>query len=322
MNAMRRKQKGPVQKTLNRMTGVPLFLSLLLCLNGCDQVEAPRPPNPTSSASASSLPNDPPRQVDLSFGVYTSDKPSTMYKKFKPLLVGLETRIAAHLNRPTSIRLRVFKTYALARQALVDGKVDLARFGPASYVIAHRANPKIQLLAIEQRKGKLKFYGNIVVLDKSPIKKVEDLKGHTFAFGDKTSTIGRYLAQLTMMKSGVQMKDLKGHEYLGRHDKVVAAVALGQFDAGAAKASTVKKHKGKALRVINKFENVTKPWVAASTLETKTVTALRKALLGTTEKQQLKPLSKSATGFSPPNDKLYDVIRQAIDQSKAFEGPK
>jgi len=242
-----------------------------------------------------------------------------MYKKFKPLLEEVELRMQKSMGRSVDVKLRIFKTYDLAREALVSGEVGFARFGPASYVLARQKNPKIALLAIEQRKGKLKFYGTIVVSEASPIKTVADLKGRSFAFGDRSSTIGRYLAQLEMMKAGLRLGDLSKHEYLGRHDKVVASVALGTFDAGAAKESTVKKHKGKPLRVLKRFDNVTKPWVASSSLKPAVVEALRGALLGITDKKLLKPLSKSATGFSPPDDKLYDVIRDAIRESAKFE---
>ncbi|MFP6687465.1 MAG: PhnD/SsuA/transferrin family substrate-binding protein [Polyangiaceae bacterium] len=288
----------------------------LLC--ACGNSAAPDGVTAPVSSSASSPAESTPA-LELSFGVYTSDKPSTMYKKFKPLLEEVEQRMQKSMGRSVDVKLRIFKTYDLAREALVSGEVGFARFGPASYVLARQKNPKIALLAIEQRKGKLKFYGTIVVPETSPIKTVADLKGRSFAFGDKSSTIGRYLAQLEMMQAGLQLSDLSRHEYLGRHDKVVAAVALGTFDAGAAKESTVKKHMGKPLRVLKRFDNVTKPWVASSVLEPAVNEALRGALLAITDKKLLKPLSKSATGFSPPDDKLYDVIRDAIRESAKFE---
>jgi phosphonate transport system substrate-binding protein len=71
--------------------------------------------------------------------------------------------------------------------------------------------------------------------------------------------------------------------------------------------------------VLKRFDNVTKPWVASSALEPAVIEALRGALLGITDKKLLKPLSKSATGFSQPDDKLYDVIRDAIRESATFE---
>ena len=40
---------------------------------------------------------------------------------------------------------------------------------------------------------------------------VEDLRGRTFAFGDRNSTIGRYLSQLHLMEHGIRAPDLAGY---------------------------------------------------------------------------------------------------------------
>jgi len=68
------------------------------------------------------------------------------------------------------------------------------------------------------------------------------------------------------MKANVFAKDLASYDYLGRHDKVGAAVAAGKYEAGALKESTFKKQikKGKPLRELARFPNVTKLWIASS----------------------------------------------------------
>ena len=85
---------------------------------------------------------------------------------------------------------------------------------------------------MEDKKGERRFSGVIVVGADSSIKRLADLAGKRFAFGDENSTIGRYLAQAELVKAGIRARDLAHYEYLGRHDLVAKAVSLGDFRAG------------------------------------------------------------------------------------------
>ena len=173
-------------------------------------------------------------EVNLTFGVYASDKPTQMIQSFRPLLNDLEVLVSNKLGERVAIKIQISKTYEEGIDELVNGKVDFARFGPASYVAAKQRNDNIRLIAIESHKGKKAFNGVICVKSGSKIKSVKDLAGKTFAFGDKTSTIGRYLSQKHLAANGITAKSLKSYEYLDRHDKVATAVAAGHGHAARA----------------------------------------------------------------------------------------
>ncbi len=173
--------------------------------------------------------------IVLNFGIYTSDKPSEMVKKFRPVLNVLEAGLSRLLDDPVIINLQVASSYQKGVAALVTGEVDFARFGPASYIIAKSQDPRISIIAIESKNGSKIFNGVICVRMDSTITRVEDLKGKNFAFGDPQSTIGRYLSQAYLYEYGVTANELSSYEYLGRHDRVGSAVAAGKFDAGALK---------------------------------------------------------------------------------------
>ncbi|MDM8546551.1 PhnD/SsuA/transferrin family substrate-binding protein [Candidatus Venteria ishoeyi] len=256
--------------------------------------------------------------IQLKFGVYTSDQPLTMVKKFRPLLSALETGLSQKLSQMVKIKMVVAKDYDTGINDLVSGKVDFSRFGPASYIKAKQLEPGIKLLAMESKKGKKVFKGVICVARHSDIQTLAQLKGKRFAFGNKNSTIGRYLAQNHLLAAGVHAADFTDYAYLGRHDKVGAAVAAGQFDGGALKAGTYKTllKKGKALRIIGEFENVTKPWLASKQLSLTMVAALTEVLLEMKDVQALKALKKD--GFLVASDADYAPIRQAIEQNHEF----
>jgi len=256
------------------------------------------------------------REVGLTLGVYTSDKPTTMYAKFKPILHYLESQIPNHIDTPVQLKLRIFKNYTEARQALVQNHVDFVRFGPASYIVAQKENPHIRLLAVEERHGKLKFQGAIFTTEESPIKSLKDLQGKRFAFGNRHSTIGRYLAQQELLNAGISSTDLHSFAYLDRHDKVVQLVALGKFSAGSAKKSSLRKVKG--LRIIRSFDNPSKPWIARSTMSDSLFLALQTSLIKLTDKKTLQSLCKKCTGFRLVNHQFFDSTKQAIEVSTRF----
>jgi len=264
-----------------------------------------------------------PLQADimLTFGTYTSDKPTTMVKKFRPLLNALEQELGALTTEKVKIKLHIARSYQTGIDNIINGKVDIARLGPASYIKARERSAGIHLLAMESKKGKKRFNGVICTKADSKFKKIEDLRGHRFAFGNQKSTIGRYLSQSYLMKHGLYAKSFSEFSYLDRHDKVGYAVSKGDYDAGALKEGTFKKliKKGEPLKALAVFENVTKPWVARAGLSDSLRKKLTTALLNIKDKKALSALKKD--GFLNGKDSDYNFVRQSIkDNHRFFQG--
>ena len=257
----------------------------------------------------------------IKFGIYTSDKPTDVVRQFRPVLNVLENCLVSQKGQNIKIKMKVASSYEQGVEDLVKGRVDFSRLGPASYILAKKANPGISIIAVEAKKGKKVFNGVICVRKDSSIQDVTDLKGKRFAFGNERSTIGRYLSQLYLSRHGIKANDLAGYDYLGRHDKVGTAVGLGSFDAGALKESTYKKlvAKGEPLRAIAVFPNVTKPWVARQGLSDEIKNVIRICLVGMTDAKALKALKKD--GFVVGQDSDYAVIREAIRDNHLFFEP-
>ena len=258
------------------------------------------------------------KPLALDFGVYTSDKPTDMYRSFKPILVILEESLSKTLARPVQIKLRVFNTYDAARKALVSDEVDFVRFGPSSYILAKQENPGVQLVAIEEQEGALSFKGVIFTRKDTGIRALADIRGRSFAFGDSDSTTGRYLSQAYLVEQGIYAKDLSKFQYLGRHDRVVAAVLAGDFDAGACKISSFEKARDQGLLDLHHFDNVTKPWVVRSKLDAALTGEIRKALLAIKDKKALDAIGEKITGFAEAKDEMYDMVRFGMKKSDEF----
>lgn len=252
---------------------------------------------------------------ELKFGIYTSDKASDMYKKFKPVIDYLEDSFQSNgINK--KIKLKIYPTYEGAIDGLVKGEYDFARFGPASYILAKEKNENIKLLVQEIKKNQKRFNGVFIVKEDSSIKKLEDLKNKNFAFGNDKSTIGRYLAQAQMLKRGIDAQSLKSYKYLGRHDKVALAVVNGDFDAGVVKESTFKKYKDRGLKSFYKFDNVTKPWLVKEGFPEKEYEALKNAMINLKDKKVLKIFK--GDGFVLTNDDEYNFVREGMNLSRKF----
>jgi len=266
-------------------------------------------PSDTPSKSASRL----------TLGVYAHIRSTEMLPKMAPLQAYLGKALARE-GIPVEIDLRIFPSYTRAIDALVQGEVDFARYGPVSYVIAKERNPNIRLLAMESNNGKKTFNGVISVPLDSPIQSVQDLRGKRIAFGDRRSTTGRYLSQAALLEAGIDARDLAGYTYLGRHDKVAFAVAAGNYDAGATNENTFHKYaSSKGLRKILEFPCVTKPWVAREGLAPEIFSALRRALLELKDPEVLKTVNRD--GLLPADGADYDPIRKAMALAKRSTRP-
>ncbi|WP_293576469.1 PhnD/SsuA/transferrin family substrate-binding protein [Phaeobacter sp.] len=257
-------------------------------------------------------------EITLTFGTYAADKPTDTVKKYRPFLTFLSNRLSDELGEQVTVRMSIAKEYEQGIEQLAAGDVDFARFGPASYVHVMKKNPGVQIVAMESKKGEKRFKGVFVVHQNSTITELSDLAGLSFAFGDELSTIGRYLAQSHLLDAGITSDDLHAFEYLGRHDLVGEAVGAGRFTAGALKESTYKKlvAKGVPIRVLASFDNVTKPWLAASDLPAPVVAAMRRVMLSSENEEIVRRVSKN--GFLEGTDADYDLIRNAMEQSEAF----
>lgn len=261
------------------------------------------------------------KEVRIDFGVYASDKPTTIVKQFRPLLDAVEKSMAQRMGRTVRIHMTVAPSYEKGLEDIVSGRVHFSRLGPASYVLAKKEFPALKLLAMETNQGEKSFNGVIAVGAQSSVKSVRDLQGKTFAFGDDQSTIGRFLSQLLLLESGVKASTLASYKYLDRHDAVGAAVADGRYDAGALKEGTFKQQvaAGMGLRALVTFPNVTKPWVVHPSMPEAVARVLQQTLLELKDEQAFKQLaSDGADGFALAKDEDYDRIRVSIARNPEF----
>ena len=254
--------------------------------------------------------------IKLDFGIYGSERRNWVDEQNSPILTHIENQLSAKFNSKVEIKTVFFPAYKDAIDALVDKKIDFARLGGASYVQVKRRSPKVSILALESSKGLPYYHGVIGVLKDSPIKKVEDLKGRSFAFGNKSSTIGRYLSQKHLVENGILASDLAGYNYLGRHDNVAVAIIRDVYDAGAFKIDILKnKNFKKRIRTIASFKAPTQAWIGRAGLDPELQKSLKRGLLSTPKEAFI---IKNRDGFIKGNDSNFRSLRHSIENNAVF----
>ncbi len=142
----------------------------------------------------------------------------------------LADHLASRLGRP--VQLRTVDSWEGLAKALANGQVDLALMGPWGYVLANHA-AGAQVVSTIEYDGKPEYHALIVTHPDSGIKSVADLKGRTFAFGDKGSTSGYLIPLHFFMQQGIDPERHFARVVHTKHQAIETQVAAGQLDAGA-----------------------------------------------------------------------------------------
>ncbi len=244
---------------------------------------------------------------ELLFGSVAMDIPAAMHKRLKPLTQYL----SKELGRPVSLKLS--PNMGAAIKEVADKKVTLAYLTPVAYLKAHKkGNAKIVVKTVT--KGKASFQLMIVVKKDSPIKTVADLKGKTFAFGDKRALLQR----AAVVGAGIKMEDFSEYKFIGHYDNIARAVMNGDFDAGILKDTKAFKWEEKGLRILAASPDLPPYNITANgDISDELLAQLKKAFLALDPKNPehlkvIKAVAKKYTGFAATNDAEYDVVRELI----------
>ena len=125
-------------------------------------------------------------------------------------------------------------SYTAVIEAMRSKKVDIAFYGPFSYILAHEEANAQALIQGQDKDGKLAVYNSyIIVPADSSIASLGDIRGKSFSFVDPASTSGHLVPSYTILqKGGLKESDYKPI-YAGSHPASYQAVANKKVEAGA-----------------------------------------------------------------------------------------
>ncbi len=242
------------------------------------------------------------------------DKNDQTYRAFSDYL-------ARELKRP--VEMRTVDTWEGLAKSLANGETDIALLGPWGYVLAHNESGA-QVIATILYDGKPEYFALMITYPDSKVEKPADLKGKTFAFGDKGSTSG-YLIPFYYFQKNFGVKEPE--EFFSKviytkHQAIETQVTRKELDGGAdynRNRDTMVEQgliKASDSKIIWKSEPLPNDAFAVSAelyKDKKFVSSLQKALTNAVEELKKNPelFPKHYTGFVVKDNSFYKIIRDA-----------
>ena len=162
----------------------------------------------------------------LGIGLFQPDKEKND-ATYRPLAQYLSKK----LDRP--VELRTVDSWEGLAKSLANGETDIALMGPWGYVLANN-QAGAQAVATILYDGKPEYFAIVITHPTSGLKKLEDLKGKTFAFGDKGSTSGYLIPTHQFLKMGIaDPEKFFSKTIYTKHQAIETEVTRGELDAGA-----------------------------------------------------------------------------------------
>lgn len=257
------------------------------------------------AAAAQAAPDPDPETLKVA--LLPDENASTIIKNNQGLKTYLETQLGK------KIELIVTTDYSSMIEAMRHGRLDLAYFGPLSYVLA-RQKSEIEPFAALKVKGSTTYQSVLIANVSSGVKTIGDIRGKNMAYGDKVSTSSHLIPKSVLAEQGLNVgTDYKEH-FVGSHDAVALAVQNGHAQAGGlsrpifeslVERKMVSPDKVKVLAYSKPFPQY--PWVLRSNLKPALKDKIRSAFLNLKDPAVLKAFK--AEGFDVITDKHYDVVR-------------
>lgn len=243
----------------------------------------------------------------LRVALLPDENASTIIQNAQPLQAHLQQTLGRN------IELVVTTDYSSMIEAMRFGRIEIAYFGPLSYVLA-RSKAEIEAFAVGVSNGSPTYTSVVIVPTDSPAQALADLKGRTVAYGDIASTSSHLVPRAMIQDAGlVATRDYKT-VYLGAHDAVARAVETGKVQAGTLSRPILetlfasRKIDAGKVRVLAETKPIPNyPMAMQSKLSSELKAQIRQAFLGITDAELLKNFR--AEKFVATDDKAYDVLR-------------
>jgi phosphonate transport system substrate-binding protein len=247
------------------------------------------------------------------FGLCSKYNPRIMYQLYQPFVDYLSE------NTPYQFEIKLSRTYQETVDRFGSGEIVIGSCGPVPYIRAREKYPVKPILRAFNRDGTPYYRGIIIVKQESPIQKLEDLRGKSFAFGQAWSTAGHILPQYSLMKVNIYLKDLKNYAFLRHHDSVVQTVLKAQFDAGAVKDVVAYRYQQEGLRFVHVTDPIpTVPILVRTNAPAEMIESVKTALLKLNPKNPAHQKTMAQWdeefkyGFTEVVDSDYDPIRKIL----------
>jgi phosphonate transport system substrate-binding protein len=268
----------------------------------------------TALLAAASLALPPPGRAQgrdpdrLRVALLPDENAATLIQNAQPLRAYLESALGK------DVEIVVTTDYSSMIEAMRFGRIEVAYFGPFSYVLAKSKAPDIEPFAVGVERGSATYSSVLIATAGGPVKTLGDIRGKPFGFGDQASTSSHLAPRAHLRKNGLQTGVDYRPVHLGTHDAVARAVQAGQVPAGALSEPILRSLVERKLIDPARIAQLALtapipnyPVTMQGSLAAPLKQAVRNAFLGMKDQDVLKSFRVEA--FPPTDDKAYDVLR-------------
>lgn len=245
----------------------------------------------------------------LKIALLPDENASELIKRNQPLKDYMEAKLGK------DIELIVTTDYSSMIEAMRFGRIDLAYFGPLSYVMA-KSKSDIEPFAAMVIDGVPTYRSIIIANVNSGIESYADIKGKKMAYGDRASTSSHLIPKTVLIEQGgIEAETDYEQHFVGTHDAVAMNVANGNADAGGlsevifnyiTERGLIDKNKVKVVGHSKPYPQY--PWAMRSNLNDDLKAKIKDAFVTLEDPEVLEAFN--AEGFAPITDADYDVIRE------------
>ncbi|MCM3717042.1 phosphate/phosphite/phosphonate ABC transporter substrate-binding protein [Fictibacillus phosphorivorans] len=247
--------------------------------------------------------------------------PAQTEGEMKGALDKLQSILSEKMDR--EVKITSYPDYNGVVEAMNYDKIDMAYFGPLTYVVAQEKSGA-KAIVTQLIKGEPYYYAYLITHKDSKYESIDDMikdaKNVRFAFGDPSSTSGSLIPGIKLKDEGVYKSEadneFKNVRFTGSHDATALAVQNKQVDVGAIDSAIYDKLveegtvDGKQFKVIWKSEKLFQyPWAVSKNTDKETIKELQDIFLDIKDKEILDAFG--ATGFTKAENKDYESIRKA-----------
>lgn len=178
---------------------------------------------------------------ELVIGFVPSEEAERMVKNLEP--------VTNYLSKMLEIPVKVYKgnDYTAIIEAMRGEKLDIAVFGPFSYVLASQKVGAIPLVVPADKNGKVATYNSLIVANKKTgLKTIEDLKNspnsYSLSFSDPASTSGHLVPRGHLISLGIKPEaHFKDILFSGSHTATILSLATGKIDVAGCSYTVFNK---------------------------------------------------------------------------------
>lgn len=231
------------------------------------------------------------------------------------------------LSEELGIEVELFQgqDYNAVIEAMRSKKLDIASFGPFSYIIAQERSDAIPFAVRAQSEDSATYNSWIVVPDESDVQSIEELEGKSILFADPASTSGHLFPRAMFIEElGITNDEIESYfssvSFAGSHDNSILAIAAGDADAAGVCSSCVERAIDGGLvaesdfRIIEESNPIpSSPLSYRSDLPESLVEAIKEFVYNYDNQEFFEKSGDAEARYLPVDESDYDIIRNTAE---------